>query len=134
MILKLNTCFILTKHIELVVRHASDVWRYIYHLIKPSKEIVEIKDDDISDNKDDEYDIPSVTVIVGEIHALMEEREEEENKEEIVEEEKDEDDLVRIAAEAIASLPHTPPNIVTSMESTSTSEITSTTTTSFPQS
>ena len=42
----------------------------------------------------------------------MEEREEEEKEEEVVEEEKDEDDPVRIAAEAIASLPHTAPNTV----------------------
>ena len=35
-------------------------------------------------------------------------------------EEKDEDDLVRIVAEAIASLPHTLPNIVTSVDLAST--------------
>ena len=64
----------------------------------------------------------------------MEQKEEEEKEQEEVEEEKDEDDLVRIVAEAITSLPHTPPNIVTSMESASTSEIASTTATSFSQS
>ena len=47
---------------------------------------------------------------------------------------KDENDLVRIAAKAIASLPHTPPNIVTSMETTSTSEIVRTRVTSIAQS
>ena len=67
-------------------------------------------------------------VTPGELHALMEEKEEEEK-----EEENDEDDLVRIEAKAIASLPHTPPNIVTSVESTSTGEIVITTTTSFIQ-
>ena len=64
----------------------------------------------------------------------MEEREEEEKEEEAEEEEKDEDDMVRIAAKAIASLPHTPPNTVTSMETTSTSEIVRTTVTTFSQS
>ena len=129
MILKLNTCFILTKNIESVVKHALDVWRDIYDLNKPSKEIVEIKDDDNSDNENDEDDIPLVMVTVGELHALMEEKEEEDKEEEVVEEEKDEDDPVRIASEAIASLPHTPPNIVTSVELASSGEIVSTTTT-----
>ena len=64
----------------------------------------------------------------------MKEREEEEKEEEVVEEENDEDDLVRITTEDIASLPHTPPNNVTSMEIASTSEIVSTTITSFAQS
>ena len=64
----------------------------------------------------------------------MEEKEEEDKEEDEVEKEKDEDDLVRIEVEAIASLPHTPPNTVTSMESTSTGEIVSTTVTSFTQS
>ena len=95
---------------------------------------MEIKDDDSSD--EEELDnIPAVTVTQGEMHALMEEREEEEDKaEEALEQEKDEDDIVRIAVEAITSLPHTPPNIVTSMESASTSEIASTIFTSFIQS
>ena len=134
MILKLNTCFILMKNIELVVKNASDVWRDIYHLNKPSEETVEIKDGDSSDNEDDEDDIPSVTITTGELHALMEEKEEEEKEEEVVEEEMDEDDSIRIAVEAIASLPHTPQNIVTSMESTSTGDIASAIATSFSQS
>ena len=63
MILKLNTCFILTKNIESVVRHALDVWRDVFHLNKPSEETIEIKDDDNSDNNDDDEDnIPSVTI------------------------------------------------------------------------
>ena len=70
-------------------------------------------------------------VTVGELHALIEEKEEEDKEEEEFEEEKDEDDLVRIAVEAIAFLPHTPPNIVTSVESGSSSEIASTIATSF---
>ena len=118
------------KNIELVVKHASNVWKDVYHLKKPSEEIVEIKDDDSSDNDDDDFDnIPSVMVTPGKLHALMEEKEEE-----AVEEEKDEDDPVRIADEAITSLPHTPPNTITSIESTSTGEIGSTIVTSSTQS
>ena len=77
MILKLNTCFILIKNIELVVKHASNFWRDVYHLKKPLEEIVKIKDDDSHNSDDDDYDnIPSVTIIAGELHALMKEREE----------------------------------------------------------
>ena len=65
MILKLNTCFILIKNVESFFRHALDVWRDVYHLNKPSKEIVEIKDDDNSDNDDDDEDnIHSVMVTI----------------------------------------------------------------------
>ena len=53
----------------------------------------------------------------------MEEREEVDKEKEAHEEEKDEDDPVRIAVEVIASLPHTPPNTITSLDSTSTGEI-----------
>ena len=120
------------KNIELVVKHASNIWRDVYHLNKPSKETVEIKDDD-SSSYDDDDDIPPIIVTARELHSLMEQRKEEENEEEATEEEKDEDDLVRIAVEAIASLPHTPPNTNTSMESTSIGEIASTTITSSTQ-
>ena len=117
-----------------MVKHASDVWKDIYHLKKSFEEIVEIKVDDSSDNDDDDFDnIPSITVTPGEVHALMEEKEEEDKEEEAVEEEKDEDDLIRITVEAIASLPHTPPNTITSMDSASTDEIASTIATSFAQ-
>ena len=82
----------LTKNIELVVKHASDVWKDVYHLRKPSKEVVKIKDDYSSDNDEDEFDnIPSIMVTPGELHALMEEKEEEDKEEEAEEEEKDED-------------------------------------------
>ena len=134
MILKLNTCNILMKNIELVVKHASDIWRDAYHLNKPSEETIEIKDDDSDNDDDDDDNTPSVIVTIGELHALMEEKEEEEMEEEAEEEDKDEDDLVKIAAEAIASLPHTPPNTITSMEIASASEIVSTTITSIAQS
>ena len=95
---------------------------------------MEIKDDD--NNDEEELDtIPAITITQGDLHALMEEREEGDDKEEeALEEEKDEDDTVRIATEAIASLPHTPPNNVTLVESTSTGEIGSTIVTSSTQS
>ena len=63
MILKLNTCFILMNNIESVIRQASDVWKDVYHLRQPSAQVVEIKDDDSSDDEPDN---------IGELHALTE--------------------------------------------------------------
>ena len=59
------------KNIESVVKHASDIWRDVYHLNKPTEEIVEIKDDESDSDDDDDDNIPLVIVIVGEVHALM---------------------------------------------------------------
>ena len=65
MILKFNTCLILIKNIELVVKHATDIWRDVFHLNKPTDETIEIKDDD-SDQEDEEDDnIPLVIVTKG---------------------------------------------------------------------
>ena len=119
MILKLNTCFILMNNSESIIRQATDVWKDFYHLRQPSAEAVEIKDDDSSDDEQDTQ---------GVLHALADAEEEDKQ-----EEDKDED-TVRIAAEVIASLPHTPPVTVTSVESASTSEIATSTATSVIQS
>ena len=55
----------------------------MYIILESPLEIVEIKDDDSSDNDEDEFDnIPSVTVTLGELHALIEEKEEEDKEEE----------------------------------------------------
>ena len=55
MTLRFNTCLILIKDVELVVKSAKNTWKKIYHLHKPSEHLVEIKDDD--DEKDQEdYD------------------------------------------------------------------------------
>ena len=89
---------------------------------------MEIKDDDSSNDEPD--NTPSVMVTQGELHALIEE---EDKEEEALEEEMDED-TIRIVVEVIASLPHTPPDTVTLVESTSTREIASLTLTSFTQS
>ena len=55
MILKFNTCLILMKNIESVVKNATDVWIDVFHLNKPTDETIEIKDDD-SDQEDEEDD------------------------------------------------------------------------------
>lgn len=45
MMIRFHTCFILIKYIEHVVRDATNMWKNIYHLHKPSDDPVEIKDD-----------------------------------------------------------------------------------------
>ena len=56
MTLKFNTCLILMKDIEHVVKNATNTWRNVYHLHKPSKFLVEVKDDDDDDEDKDEED------------------------------------------------------------------------------
>ena len=91
---------------------------------------MEIKDDD-SDSDDEDDNI----FIVTKMQELMEEKEEEEKEKEGKEEDKDEEDLVRIAAKAITSLPHSPPKIVIStMETTFASIIVSSLATLIAQS
>ena len=82
MILKFNTCLILMKNVELVVKNATNVWKDVYHLHRPDKDPVEIKDDDNDKEEDDEEDnIPSIIVTVEEMHDLMKDREEEKEEE-----------------------------------------------------
>ena len=86
MILKFNTCLILMKNVESVVKNATNVWKYVYHLHKPTEDPVEIKDDDSDKEEDDEEDnTPSLIVTVEEMQDLM--KDEEEEKEEEDEEE-----------------------------------------------
>ena len=54
MTLKFNTCLILIKDIEYVVRNAKNTWINAYHLHKPSEQPIEIKDDDDDSDKDEE--------------------------------------------------------------------------------
>jgi len=116
MIPKLNTCFILMNNSESVIRQASDVWKDVYHLRQ--SEHVEIIDDISSDDEPETQ---------GQLYALADKGEEDK------EEEAHEEDL-NTAAEIIASLPHTPPYTVTSVESASTGEIASSTVASITQS
>ena len=106
-----------------IIRHASNVWKDVYHLRQSSIEAVQIKDDDRSDDEQDTQ---------GELHALADTGEEDKEKE-AQEEDKDEDTIM-IVAEVIASLPHTPPDTVTSVELASTGEIASSTVASVTQS
>lgn len=133
--MRFDTCLILLKDIELVFKHATNIWRDVYHINRPIDDLVEIKDDD-SDQEDEEDDnIPLVTITKEDMQDLMKEKEEEEKEEEAEEEDKDEEDLVIITIEIIASLPHSPPKTITSsMETTSASEIVSTSASSVVQS
>ncbi len=129
MMIRFHTCLILIKDIEHVVNDATNMWKNIYHLHKPSEDLVEIKDDYSSDSEDIDG-TPSITVSPGELHALMGEGKEEEAEEE----DKEEYDPIKIAKAVIASLPHSPQKTVSSTkEIASTSEIVSTITTSIAQ-
>lgn len=93
MILKFNTCLILMKNVESVVKNAIDVWRDVYNLHKPTEDPVEIKDDDSDKDEDDEEDnTPSVTVIAEEMQDLMKDGEEEKEEEDEEEDKQKEED------------------------------------------
>ncbi|GLJ43221.1 hypothetical protein SUGI_0897380 [Cryptomeria japonica] len=102
MTLRFHTFLVLSKKIEAIVNNATIVWKRIYKLQMPSDPTVTIEGD-----KDDEED--------------EEEKEEEEAAEEegdtvIIDDEEgdmviigdEEDDPEQVAAEVIASLPHSP--------------------------
>ncbi|GLJ37449.1 hypothetical protein SUGI_0760880 [Cryptomeria japonica] len=112
MTLRFHTFLVLSKQIEAIVNNATIVWKRIYKLPMPSDPTVAIEGD-----KDDEED--------------EEEKEEEEAAEEegdtvIIGDEEDtviigdeEDDPEQVAAEVIASLPHSPQKGVASSASAS---------------
>ena len=104
--MRFNTCLILVKSIEPVVKNATDVWSDVYKLHKPTKEIVEIKDDD---NISDEEEMDGDNTI-----SMDEEKEEEEKDDE--EQVEEADDPVNIAAAVIASLPHSPPKSTSQLQ------------------
>jgi hypothetical protein len=118
---KFHTFLVLSKQIETIVRDSTIVWRRIYNLPMPSDPAITIEDDKDVEEK---------------------EQEEEAAEEEIGDEEDDtvlsadeEDDPVKIAAEVIASLPHSPQKGVPStVASASASRIVSTVVTSIAQS
>ena len=128
MILKFNTCLILMKNVESIVKNATNVWRDVYHLNKPAEDPVEIKDDESYKEEDDEDDnTPLVTIIVEDMQDLMKDREEEKEEEAKEEDKQEEEDPMRIVVEVIASLPQFPPKFAISfVEIDSTSMIVST--------
>ena len=79
----------------------------IFHLHKPSNDPVEIKDIGSSDEEKDRTQ--SVTMDVDDYEDLM-------KKDDKETEEEAEDDPVTIAAQVMASLPHSPPKMATSSE------------------
>ena len=63
MMIKFHTCLILIKDIEHVVIDATNMWKNIYHLHKPSEDPVEIKDNDR--NNSDDSETASILVTPG---------------------------------------------------------------------
>ena len=54
MTLKFNTCLVLMKDIEYVLKNAKNTWRNVFHLHKMSEYPIEIKDDDEDSGKDED--------------------------------------------------------------------------------
>ncbi|GLJ17652.1 hypothetical protein SUGI_0307510 [Cryptomeria japonica] len=126
MTLRFHTFLVLSKQIEAIVNNATIVWKRIYNLPMPSDPTVTIegdKDDEEDEEKKEEEEAAEEegdTVIIGD----------EEGDTVIIGDE--EDDPEQVAAEVIASLPHSPQKGVAS--SASASRIVSTVATSIAQS
>ncbi|GLJ23271.1 hypothetical protein SUGI_0440210 [Cryptomeria japonica] len=127
MTLRFHTFLVLSKQIEAIVNNATIVWKRIYNLPMPSDPMVTIegdKDDEEDEEEKEEEEVAEEegdTVIIGD---------EEEGDTVIIGDE--EDDPEQVAAEVIASLPHSPQKGVAS--SASASRIVSTVATSIAQS
>ncbi|GLJ45832.1 hypothetical protein SUGI_0964580 [Cryptomeria japonica] len=126
MTLRFHTFLVLSKQIEAIVNNATIMWKRIYKLPMPSDPTITIegdKDDEEDEEKKEEEEATEEegdTVIIGD---------EEEDTVIIGDEE---DDPEQVAAEVIASLPHSPQKGVAS--SASASKIVSTVATSIAQS
>ena len=81
MMIRFHTCLILFKDIEHVVNDATNMWKNIYHLHKPSEDTVEITDNDKSDDNDDDDDGDDIEDIPEDLQSLMLEIEEETERE-----------------------------------------------------
>ena len=63
MTLKFNTCLVVMKDIEYVVRNSMNTWRNVFHLHKLSEYPIEIKDDDDDSDKDEDNDEDSTQFV-----------------------------------------------------------------------
>lgn len=52
--LKFNTCLVLMKDIEFVVKYITTTWKNIYNLHQPSDFIFHVSDKDDEDDKEDD--------------------------------------------------------------------------------
>ena len=115
MTFRFNTCLILLKDIENVVKNAIGMWKNVYLLHKKSDFPVEVKDDDSYDEEGGK----NFETIQFDNEEIEEDKEKEAIEE--VKEDDEETDPMRIAVEFIASLPHSQRKLV----ATSSSEIAS---------
>ena len=118
--LKFNTCIVLMKDIEHVVKNAKNTWKKVYLLHKMddfSVTISEKDDDDDKEEKDKEENDEETT------HFDNIDNEEEKEQEATEEETQDieENDPIKIVVVVIASLPYSPRKVLTtsSMETAS---------------
>ncbi|GLJ49362.1 hypothetical protein SUGI_1044140 [Cryptomeria japonica] len=136
MTLRFHTFLVLSKQIEAIVNNATIVWKRIYNLPMPSDLTVTIegdKDDEEDEEKKEEEEAAEEEgdkVIIGDEEGDTVIIGDEEGDTVIIGDE--EDDPEQVAAEVIASLPHSPQKGVAS--SASASRIVSTVATSIAQS
>jgi hypothetical protein len=110
--LKFNTCLVLMKDIEHVVKNATNAWKNVYLLHKMNDFAVTISekdDDDDKEEKDKEENDEETT------HFDNTDNEEEKEQEATEEETQDieENDPIKIVAVVVASLPHSPRKVLT---------------------
>lgn len=56
MTLRFNTCLVLVKDIECIVKSSTKTWKNFYHFHNPSDFPVDVKDDEDEEGKDEEDD------------------------------------------------------------------------------
>lgn len=132
MTLRFNTCLVLIKDIEHIVKSAIETWKNFYHLHNPIDFPVTMNDDEDEEEKDEKE-------IFEETTHFDNEEVEEDKEEEATEEDKENDEEtnpMKITSIVIASLPHSPskPVATSSLETSSTFLIVTTTGTSNIQS
>ena len=118
--LKFDTCLVLMKYIEHVVKNAKNTWKRVYLLRKMDDSSVTVseKDDDDEKEKNDREENDEETTHFDNIDN-EEEHEQEDSEEDT--QDIEENDPIKIVAVVIASLPYSPRKVLTtsSMETAS---------------
>lgn len=103
--LKMNTCMILLKNIEYVMKVSTNTWKNIYKLHKPSDFFVHVNEKD--DDDDEEEDVEKKGDEVDDINLDDEEEEWEATRGSLLDIQSiEETDVEKIVAAVMTSSPH----------------------------
>jgi Na+-transporting methylmalonyl-CoA/oxaloacetate decarboxylase gamma subunit len=119
LILKFNTCLILLKEIEHVVKNATNTWKNVYLIHKLSDFLVSISDKD--DEDDQEIDEEKIDEEIIDFDNIDDEEEHEQEATKEGTQDVEETDPSKIATIVIASLRHSPRKTVTTSSTKTTS-------------